>query len=468
MQSGPSVLRDLDQRIDALRSQSHALAAELSTLTAQRGAARAQESGATRDLARLRLDLLQANQVASGIDAADQRALALLEQRAQALTALNAAIAGSQQRQQALVAARTQRLGERDAASLRVDEAAGAVRTALAATAPYQALQAQAARAGETAALAREKARVAAEDREQKRKPYEADKLFMYLWQRRFGFPEYAANALTRTLDQWVARLVRYDGAHRNYRMLLALAEQLAAHAEAQTAAAAEAQASVVAAEDAALAEAGVPALEATLDGADAALAAAEQAVEAEEAQHRQRLDERAAMAAGSDPFSTEALNLIAAQLGREELAQLRSDAQGTASAGDDAMVAALANLRAESSRLSTQVGELETRQAALLRQLADAEQLRTRFRAQSYDSQQSEFGDGLVVGALLDRLLRGALQVNDAWEEMGRHHRVRLPPITRLPRGDGFGGGGFGSGGGFRTGGGFRGGGGFKTGGGF
>ncbi len=28
----------------------------------------------------LRLDLLQANQVASGIDAADQRALALLEQ----------------------------------------------------------------------------------------------------------------------------------------------------------------------------------------------------------------------------------------------------------------------------------------------------------------------------------------------------------------------------------------------------
>ena len=85
MQSGQSVLRDMDGRIDALRAQAHALANDLNALTARRNATRAQESGQTRELAMLRLDLLQANQVASGIDAADQRALALLSQRAQAL-----------------------------------------------------------------------------------------------------------------------------------------------------------------------------------------------------------------------------------------------------------------------------------------------------------------------------------------------------------------------------------------------
>ena len=95
MQSGQSVLRDMDGRIDVLRAQANVVAGELGTLTARRNAARAQESGTTRDLARLRLDLLQANQIASGIDAADQRALALLEQRAQALDVLNAAIAGT-------------------------------------------------------------------------------------------------------------------------------------------------------------------------------------------------------------------------------------------------------------------------------------------------------------------------------------------------------------------------------------
>lgn len=47
---------------------------------------------------------------------------------------------------------------------------------------------------------------------------------------------------------------------------------------------------------------------------------------------------------------------MIAAQLGREELNQLRSDAQGTATPRDDAMVAALANARTESSQLTEQV----------------------------------------------------------------------------------------------------------------
>lgn len=473
MQSGQTVLRDMDLRIVGLRQQANALAAELGTLTARRNEARTRESTTTRDLARLRLDLLQASQVASGIDAADQRALALLGERVQALAELDVAIAGSAERQQALAAARGLRLAERDVAAQRLNETIESTRAALSATTAYQALQATAARALETAALAAEKARTAAADRESKRQPYEADKLFMYLWQRRFGFPEYAASALTRTLDQWVARLIGYEGAHRNYRMLLALADHLATHAEAQARVAADAQARQVEAEDAALDAAGVPALEDALDAAEAALAAAEQAIEDEEARHRQRLEERAAMAAGTDRYTTEALNLIAAQLGREELAQLRSDAQGTDSPKDDAMVAALANLRAESSQLATQVAQTEQRQSLLLRQLGDAEQLRTRFRTQSYDSHHSEFEDGFAIGVVLDRLLRGAIRVNDAWEEVSRRQRTRLPPVVRTPRSSGGGSsgrrsGGFGGGGGFRTGGGFRGGGGFKTGGGF
>ncbi len=475
MQSGQSVLRDMDGRIDALRAQAHALANDLNALSARRNAVRAQESGQTRELAMLRLDLLQANQVASGIDAADQRALALLSQRAQALDALNLAIADSEARQRSLKAIRGERLAERDAAAARANEAAIAVRTALSATTDYQSLQAQGAQAAQMAKQARDKATTAAADRETKRTPYERDRLFMYLWQRRFGFPEYVANAVTRTLDQWVARLVGYDGAHRNYRMLLALADHLAAHADAQEAAANDAQSRLVAAEDAALAAAGVPALDDALDVAEAALMAAEQQIEAEEATHQQKLDERAAMVAGTDPYTTEALNVIAGQLGREELNQLHDDARGTATPRDDAMVAALATLRAEGSRLAEQLGPLEAQQSTLLKQLADAEQLRTRFRSKAYDSDNSEFESGLAIGAVLDRLLRGAVVFNDAWEEVNRHHRVRIPPITRLPRignGGGFGsgrsGGGFGSGGGFRTGGGFRGGGGFKTGGGF
>ena len=454
MQSGQSVLRDMDSRIDALRAQAHVLANDLNALTARRNAARAQESGQTRELAVLRLDLLQANQVASGIDAADQRALALLTQRAQTLDALNQTIVNSEAQQQSLKAARSARLAERDAAAVRANDAAIGVRSALSATSDYQSLQTNSLQAAQTAKQARDKAVTAATDRESKRKPYEDDRLFMYLWQRRFGFPEYAANTLTRALDQWVAHLIGYDGAHRNYRMLLALADHLAAHAKAQEATANAAQSQLVIAEDAALAAAGVPALDAALDAADAALNAAEQQIEAAEVRYQQTLLERAAIVAGTDPFTTEALNVIAAQLGREELNQLRADAQGTATPQDDAMVAALANLRVETGRLAEQLAPLEAHQATLLKQMAEAEQLRTHFRSNAYDSDNSEFESELAIGAVLDRLLRGAVFFNDAWEEVNRHHRVRIPPMSRMPRTSSGGGGGFGSG---RSGGRFR-----------
>ncbi len=476
MQSGQSVLQDMNSRINALRHQAETLSGTLNALTTQRNAARSAEAGQTRDLAKLRLDLLHANQVQSGIDAADRRALELLAQRAATLETLHAAIAISVVDQQALTSTRAQRLAEHDAASLRLSEVVTETQKTLATTDAYRELQSASANAAERAHLARTKSTTAVEDREIKRKPYEADKLFFYLWQRRFGLPDYAGNALTRTLDQWVARLCSYDGAHRNYRMLLALAEHLDAHAVAQESLASSAHADIVAAEGAALEAAGAPVLEAQLDAAATALADAEQAIEAEEAKHRQQLAERGAIAAGTDSLMREAVAVIAAQLDREDLAQLRSDAAATDTERDDRMIVALAKLRHESGRLAEQIAPLELQQATLLKQLSDSEQLRTRFRAKAYDSSNSEFENGLAIGSIFDGLLRGALVLNDAWEQVNRHHRVRLPPVTRTPRssssgssrGGGFGGGGS-SGGGFRSGGGFGGGGGgFKTGGGF
>ena len=76
------------------------------------------------------------------------------------------------------------------------------------------------------------KAAQAEADREEKRKPYEADPLFMYLWRRRFGTAEYRANRLARYLDRKVARLIGYDKARANYAMLNELPVRLREHAE--------------------------------------------------------------------------------------------------------------------------------------------------------------------------------------------------------------------------------------------
>jgi hypothetical protein len=92
-------------------------------------------------------------------------------------------------------------------------------------------------RGDEAAALARmadeaeRKAAQAAADRDEKRRPYEADPLFMYLWRRRFGTKAYRAFSPVRYLDRKVAHLVGYEGARANYATLLALPDRLAEHA---------------------------------------------------------------------------------------------------------------------------------------------------------------------------------------------------------------------------------------------
>lgn len=78
---------------------------------------------------------------------------------------------------------------------------------------------------------AEKKAEQAERDLAEKRVPYEADPLFMYLWNRGFGTGAYRANSLVRYFDRKVARLVGYHGARANYATLLELPVRLREHA---------------------------------------------------------------------------------------------------------------------------------------------------------------------------------------------------------------------------------------------
>ena len=54
---------------------------------------------------------------------------------------------------------------------------------------------------------AEQKASFAARDFEEKGRPYRADPLFAYLWDRGWGTGRYRAFPLVRMIDGWVARL---------------------------------------------------------------------------------------------------------------------------------------------------------------------------------------------------------------------------------------------------------------------
>jgi hypothetical protein len=79
---------------------------------------------------------------------------------------------------------------------------------------------------------AQEKLAQAEADREEKRRPYESDPMFMYLWRRRFGTRDYEAGNLVRYLDRKVAHLIGYEAARVNYTMLMELPDRMREHVE--------------------------------------------------------------------------------------------------------------------------------------------------------------------------------------------------------------------------------------------
>ena len=79
---------------------------------------------------------------------------------------------------------------------------------------------------------AEEKLSQAEADRAEKRRPYESDPLFMYLWRRRFGTRDYHAGSLVRYFDRKVAHLIGFENARVNYAMLMELPDRLREHVE--------------------------------------------------------------------------------------------------------------------------------------------------------------------------------------------------------------------------------------------
>ena len=480
MKSGKTVYRSIKRRVREAREHLDAAADRAHRLRRDLEQTRGDEARALAGLAVVRLGELEGERVAGELDRADRAALEQLAERERERERLDVAIRDGARELAGRVEQRDDLADGRDAAARVHETQVAATMARLAEVEEWRAQRGHCEFVAATAVKAEQKAGLAEQDREQKRKPYEGDKLFSYLWRRRFKFPEYRAWPLIRTLDQWVARLCRYDHAHRDYGMLLKIPERLRAHAaELATAAAAEAAALATIEREAMLAD-GVPVLLEKRDGAQAALDDIDELMRVgEEAQDRLLL-EAGALAAGNDPWSVHAAEMIQAQLAREDVLTLHRDALATPTPRDDDLVREIGALRARATELSAHLVEAESQRSAAQRAFDSVDDVQRKFRRKDFGADNSLFDDDFDVGALLGSLLSGTLHGHDVWRTMKRRQRWRATSSSggsifgggfgsgsRSSGGGfgGFGGGGFSSGGGFGGGGG---GGGFSTGGGF
>ena len=477
---GGEVYKDIQRRVKVAEERLDDVRANLKRVSDALEDNRTSESKDLSQLARIRFNELEGDRVARGLDAADQEVLTLLDQKRVAAEDVEARLFETQRDHEMIDSERAQLRVAVDDAHAREAQALERVQKALDATESYVFQRTRVERAIEQAGGAAAKATQAETDRIEKGKPYETGKLFSYLWKRRYGFPEYRANLVTRFLDKWVAKLCRYDNAHRDYAMLLEIPVRLREHANQLEAAAAEEAQSLGAMEAKAQEEAGVPALREAVEEKEADLQACEETLSGAEDRLASLRQERAKFDADEDEHTLQAIAVLAAHMAREPIASLRADALQSQTPSDDTIVRQIESLRNAREDLFPKLEEYREQQASALDALEKIEEVRRTFRKRSYDSDDSVFEDGPRVGSVLGGLLRGALVVAEVLADMQSNQRFERPKRSSggWSWGGGSSSGGWGGGGwsgGRSSGGGWSGGsssssggGGFRTGGGF
>jgi tetrahydromethanopterin S-methyltransferase subunit B len=424
-----------------------------------------------RELARLRVDMIASGNMLSSIDAVERQVTAALKARESARAELDARIAAAQDERAGLEAEReTQRQAlERAAEALDIAEAATQAR--LDADVEYQAQEQRTREAERVAKHAEDKAVHSEQEKDEKGQSYRDDPLFMYLWRRGYGAPQYRAWPVTRWLDSRVARLIRFEDARANYARLQEIPLRLREHAEQKKRDAEAAFAVLRALDEKAREHDGVVVLEEARDKEQAALDAIDTRIQDNAERHQQLLERKEAFAAGEDEHYRKAVDYVASELRRDDIRELRRDALATPFPDDDLIVNRMFEREQQVQQLETSVSELKNTLRQQRQKLQELESLRTDFRRRRYDQPGYGFSDGTVIAALLGSFVNGMLDRDSLWRVLEQQQRYR--PRRTNPS---FGSGGFGRGtiwggrrgglgGGFGRGGG---GGGFRTGGGF
>jgi hypothetical protein len=479
MSNGRATLKKIDAQLAALRKEHDGVEAELARAGSEFARLQEQEIGAFRELAEFRLGEANMARLSGALDRADAELKRLKSAREATLSGLDRELQSARSDVERLETRRDELSGKIAELRGKIGSADSALLADLAEDAAYKAHLAAVEAAERTAAEAERKAELAKQDRTEKGKPYEADPLFMYLWQRKFGTSDYQSTGLVKMLDQWVARLVGYQDARPNYHMLVELPERLGEHAERARKAAQDAAEKLEAFETEHRRAAGILSMDETADASEGELGTLAAQLNERIAARTALEARRAAIMRGDDEESRSAIDSLAAVLRDTRLADLHKAALLTPDPADERIVARIDDLREKIEDREHDLDRLRRIERDLEKKLAEFQEVRSRFVNERLDDDRWNFDDAMVED-ILKGLVRGAITAAVVWTELRRRGSYtpgptrptsdtwgKMPsgPIFR-PRSGGLGrSGGFG-GGGFRTGGTFGSRGGFRTGG--
>ena len=417
MFTGRDALSSIEQGIGRARADESRLDTALRSAMDEAARLRREEAEGFRALARIKLDTLMRDRVIDDLDATERRALELVEahrrqieelahRRDAAQDALDKAEQGKHGHDQELADALEglEEQSQRSAERIKSDSG-------------WKAAQAAVEEAKAVADNADKKASLAEGDLATKRKPYEDDPIFMYLWNKRHGQAEDTSGSIVRFFDRKVARLIGYGDARANFAVLQEIPTRLREHAKNKLSDVDAARQQVAAIERRALVADGIEGLEARVAAAQQAAKTAGETVLKITADLRQIESERQELlAAGLDSTYGRAVGLLAGALEREDLRQLHQEAIRTRTQDDDRIVSSISSARAALQKTDGEVADIRVAIREMAQRRSELEGARDRARNVGYDDPRGTFHrtGQEVIGGVIGAILRGALQGGD------------------------------------------------------
>lgn len=418
MWTGRQTLGEIEGALMKLRRDESQLDGALASAAQQVERLRADRAAALRELARIKLDEMAAGRLIANLDASEQRALQVLESRRLRLDNLAA------QRQTALTEVERAEV-ERHRIAETVEtlvEAIDEIRAKAEAAVRDNAAWADARKTAEAAdAIATEAERKAQQSEAElgaKKKPYDSDPLFAYLWSRKFGTAAYQSGNLVRMIDRKVADFIGYSDARASYAMLTEIPVRLREHAMRQRRSADEAKQAVASLERQEMVRAGIEPKERELAEARHKLAAAESDLDRRRAQLKEIETQRANLVGGtSDKAYGEALATIAEGDAQDDVATLYREAGRTPTPTDDMIVRRIGGLDERLVEIEKEMAGLRKTARELAERRGEVERVRDRFRTSGYDHPNATFRNDNQITEVLGQILVGVVRSGILWD---------------------------------------------------
>ena len=425
MLSGIQALGRIDDSLHSAKNEIHRIDHELTQLTAVLAENRQQQNKTLSQIAQVRLSSISGGNLLDRLNSADKEALEILNQRQKEITRLEANIDLQTNKQEQLEQERNELLQQANKLSDSLAKHEARVQKDLSTDETYLLSLEKAEKADAIADQAQQKAQDSASLLEEKGRPYEADDLFMYLWKRKYSTSEYKNyNPITRFLDGWVARKIKYSNSRANYWNILEIPERLLQHAQTVREEATAAIASVQAIEQYALEIGGADKIHADLDEMNNKIDQHDQLIATSEDDMNQLLQQRMSFSSGRDSYMQQSLSVLTTVMKHQSVAGLRQIVVSTQSADDDFLLDNLNQYQHKQEDIEEDINRLRTAHNTKLNRLRELEDVRRNFKRHRYDDVRSGFSNDAWICSILGQFLQGLVSGSDGWRAIQRNQR--------------------------------------------